>query len=156
MLLNIAGMMPQGSAPLVNAYRNANGIILGKMRMHELSAGATSISPTTANFTAVLNPYNVTHHPGGVHPPSNHLLHTLEQSWLIQCSIIPQWKYGWVLIIQWPFCLGSACKHLMALWDYWSMSLGDASTVPIPCGSKAGSLVNGILTLDCILDCLLV
>ncbi len=72
-----AGMMPLGSAPLVDAYRNANGIILAKMRMHELSAGATSISPTTANFTAVLNPYNVTHHPGGMpctfqptcHPP---------------------------------------------------------------------------------------
>ncbi|KAK9846049.1 hypothetical protein WJX84_006589 [Apatococcus fuscideae] len=58
-------MFPQTSAPLVDAYRSANGIILGKTRMHELSAGATSISPTTANFTAVLNPYNVTHHPGG-------------------------------------------------------------------------------------------
>ena len=59
------GRFPQTSAPLVDTYRNANGVILGKTRMHELSAGATSSSPTTPNFTAVLNPYNVTHHPGG-------------------------------------------------------------------------------------------
>lgn len=63
----LAGMVPQVSAPLVAAYQNANGVILGKTAMHELSAGATSIGPTTPNLTTVLNPYNVTHHPGGVH-----------------------------------------------------------------------------------------
>ena len=41
---------------------NANGIVLGKTRMHELALGATTINP---NGGPVLNPHNNIMHVGG-------------------------------------------------------------------------------------------
>ncbi len=40
----------------------ANGVVMGKTRMHELAYGVTSINPV---FGPVLNPYDVTKIPGG-------------------------------------------------------------------------------------------
>ena len=40
----------------------ANGVVMGKTRMHELAYGVTSINPA---FGPVLNPYDVTKIPGG-------------------------------------------------------------------------------------------
>ena len=42
----------------------ANGVVMGKTRMHELAYGVTSINPV---FGPVLNPYDVTNIPGGTH-----------------------------------------------------------------------------------------
>ena len=53
------------SAPLVDSYKAANGIILGKTVLAELSSSGTSINPTTARLTTPLNPYNNTRHTGG-------------------------------------------------------------------------------------------
>lgn len=57
--------MPPVSAPLIDNYLNANGIIMGKAALHELSFGGTSVGPTSNNLTSVLNPWNVVHHAGG-------------------------------------------------------------------------------------------
>ena len=43
----------------------ANGVVMGKTRMHELAYGVTSINPV---FGPVLNPYDVTKIPGGRFP----------------------------------------------------------------------------------------
>ena len=48
---------------LVQKLEDANGIVMGKTRMHELAYGVTSINPV---FGPVLNPYDVTKIPGGV------------------------------------------------------------------------------------------
>ena len=57
--------MPPFSAPLINKYKEANGIIMGKTAVHELSAGGTSVGPTSNNLSSILNPWKVTHHAGG-------------------------------------------------------------------------------------------
>jgi len=62
-----AGHMPPYSAPLIDMYKQANGIILGKMNMAELSTSIGSINPNIPgnNITTPLNPYNQTKIPGG-------------------------------------------------------------------------------------------
>ena len=60
--LSRAGRMPCNSSALVSRLMNANGIVLGKTRMHELALGATTINP---NGGPVLNPYNNVMHVGG-------------------------------------------------------------------------------------------
>jgi hypothetical protein len=57
-----AGLVQEASSPLVTQLEEANGIVLGKTRMHELAEGYTSIS---AFFGPVLNPYRVDAHVGG-------------------------------------------------------------------------------------------
>jgi len=47
---------------LVRKLRSAGGVILGKLRMHELGGGDTTISPV---YGPTLNPFNVTHTVGG-------------------------------------------------------------------------------------------
>lgn len=54
--------MPAQDAPLIQQLREANGVILGKTRMHELAEGYTS---TSSFYGAVLNPYRVNVHVGG-------------------------------------------------------------------------------------------
>ena len=53
--------MPSNSSALVTRLLNANGVVLGKTRMHELALGATTINP---NGGPVLNPYNNRMHVG--------------------------------------------------------------------------------------------
>lgn len=62
-----AGRMPPFSAPLINAYKQANGIILGKANLAELSWSISSINPNNPNnnVTTPLNPYNQTKIAGG-------------------------------------------------------------------------------------------
>ena len=69
-LIVSAGYMPPFSAPVIDKFRAANGIIMGKTALHELSAGGTSIGPTSNNLSSVLNPYNVRYHCGGKCLPS--------------------------------------------------------------------------------------
>ncbi len=57
-----AGRMPCNSSALVTRLLSANGIVLGKTRMHELAMGATTINP---NGGPVLNPHNNIMHVGG-------------------------------------------------------------------------------------------
>ena len=57
-----AGRMPCNSSALVTRLLDANGIVLGKTRMHELAMGATTINP---NGGPVLNPHNNIMHVGG-------------------------------------------------------------------------------------------
>lgn len=64
-MLVAAGFMPPKSAPLIDNWFAANGIIMGKLALHELSEGGTSVGPTSNNLTSVLNPWNVLHHAGG-------------------------------------------------------------------------------------------
>ncbi|KAL3136240.1 hypothetical protein ABBQ32_007252 [Trebouxia sp. C0010 RCD-2024] len=61
------GHMPPFSAPLIDTYKQANGIILGKMNLAELSTSIGSINPNIPgnNITTPLNPYNQTKIPGG-------------------------------------------------------------------------------------------
>ncbi len=54
--------MPCNSSALVSRLMDANGVVLGKTRMHELAMGATTINP---NGGPVLNPYNNVMHVGG-------------------------------------------------------------------------------------------
>lgn len=49
-------------APVVASVLEANGIVLGKTRMHELAYGGTTINYA---YGPVLNPYNLTMHVGG-------------------------------------------------------------------------------------------
>ena len=67
----VPGFMPPKSAPLIDQWFAANGIVMGKLALHELSEGGTSIGPTSNNLTSVLNPWNVLHHAGGkpAYPP---------------------------------------------------------------------------------------
>ncbi|CAL5224479.1 g7172 [Coccomyxa viridis] len=58
----LRGRMPCNSSALVARLLNANGIVLGKTRMHELAMGATTINP---NGGPVLNPHNNLMHVGG-------------------------------------------------------------------------------------------
>lgn len=60
--------MPCNSSALVTRLLKANGVILGKARMHELAMGATTINP---NGGPVLNPYDNVMHVGGVYPPTH-------------------------------------------------------------------------------------
>ena len=57
------GMVVGKDAPLIEQLRAAHGVVLGKVRMHELAEGYTSIS---AYYGAVLNPYQVDMHVGGM------------------------------------------------------------------------------------------
>ena len=54
-----AGMFPPFSAPLVDQYLNANGIILGKTNLGELQSGYAT-NPTSNGITTALNPYDPT------------------------------------------------------------------------------------------------
>lgn len=56
-------MVQSKDAPLIEQLRAAHGVVLGKMRMHELAEGYTSIS---SYYGAVLNPYQVDAHVGGI------------------------------------------------------------------------------------------
>lgn len=58
-----AGRMPCNNSLLVTRLLAANGVVLGKTRMHELAAGITSIN---VHGGPVLNPYNNRMHVGGV------------------------------------------------------------------------------------------
>ena len=58
----LAGKMPGNSSALTTRLLEAHGVVLGKMRMHELAMGGTSIN---VHGGPVLNPYNNTHHVGG-------------------------------------------------------------------------------------------
>lgn len=60
--MSSAGRMPCNSSALVTRLLDANGIVLGKTRMHELAMGATTINP---NGGPVLNPHNNIMHVGG-------------------------------------------------------------------------------------------
>lgn len=68
--LGFTGHRPPFSAPLIDAYKQANGIILGKMNLAELSTSIGSINPNMPgnNITTPLNPYNQTKIPGGSLP----------------------------------------------------------------------------------------
>lgn len=68
-----AGRMPCNSSALVARLLNANGIVLGKTRMHELAMGATTINP---NGGPVLNPHNNLMHVGGENAPATSPLET--------------------------------------------------------------------------------
>lgn len=58
-----ADTAPQkNSTDYVRRLIAANGVVMGKTRMHELAYGVTSINPA---FGPVLNPYDVTRIPGG-------------------------------------------------------------------------------------------
>ena len=50
---HVAGMRPFNNSPLVTRLQRANGIVLGKTRMHELAFGGSTIAP---GFHTVLNP----------------------------------------------------------------------------------------------------
>lgn len=56
------GNVPQNNSVIVDRFLAANGVVLGKTRMHELAYGVTSINPY---FGPVLNPYNNSCHTGG-------------------------------------------------------------------------------------------
>ena len=64
-----ADAYPNRSAPLIDMYLQANGIILGKAALDELQDGGNSVNPT--NFyadgliTTMLNAYNQTRIAGG-------------------------------------------------------------------------------------------
>ena len=63
LLLPCVGTAPQrNSSDYVRKLLAANGVVMGKTRMHELAYGVTSINPV---FGPVLNPYDVTKIPGG-------------------------------------------------------------------------------------------
>ena len=57
-----AGLVLETSSPLVTQLESANGVVLGKTRMHELAEGYTTIS---AYYGPTLNPYRVDAHVGG-------------------------------------------------------------------------------------------
>ena len=54
--------MPSNTSVLIEKVLAANGIVLGKTRMHELAYGVTTINPY---YGPVLNPYDNTCHVGG-------------------------------------------------------------------------------------------
>lgn len=86
----LEGHFPPVESLLARRLKDAHGIVLGKLRMHELGGGDTTVNPvygractrpsarpsevdsyswvTTLAFLVrrpTLNPHNVTHHPGG-------------------------------------------------------------------------------------------
>ncbi|KAK9812686.1 hypothetical protein WJX72_002003 [[Myrmecia] bisecta] len=58
----LEGHYPPTSSPIATRLLKANGVVLGKTRMHELAAGITSINPY---YGPVLNPHNPVMHVGG-------------------------------------------------------------------------------------------
>ncbi|KAK9812807.1 hypothetical protein WJX72_004169 [[Myrmecia] bisecta] len=58
----LEGAHPPASSPIVTRLLKANGVVLGKTRMHELANGITSINPY---YGPVLNPHNPAMHVGG-------------------------------------------------------------------------------------------
>ncbi len=64
-----ADAYPTSSAPLINSYLAANGIIMGKAALNELQDGGNSVNPTTQYkyglITTMLNAYNQTRIAGG-------------------------------------------------------------------------------------------
>lgn len=70
---SFTGLFPATSAPLVDQYLAANGIILGKANLGELQSGGAT-NPTVSgtnregfvyNITTALNPYDPTRTPQG-------------------------------------------------------------------------------------------
>lgn len=55
----LADLFPPFSAPLVDQYLNANGIILGKANLGEMQSGYAT-NPTSNGITTALNPYDPT------------------------------------------------------------------------------------------------
>ncbi|DBB14631.1 TPA: hypothetical protein ACH3X3_004893 [Trebouxia sp. C0006] len=55
----LADFFPASSAPLVNQYLAANGIVLGKANLGELQSGYAT-NPTSNGITTALNPYDPT------------------------------------------------------------------------------------------------
>lgn len=55
----ITDFFPSSSAPLVNQYLAANGIVLGKANLGELQSGYAT-NPTSNGITTALNPYDPT------------------------------------------------------------------------------------------------
>ncbi len=68
-ILNTADAYPTSSAPLINSYLAANGIIMGKAALDELQDGGNSVNPTNQYeyglITTMLNAYNQTRIAGG-------------------------------------------------------------------------------------------
>jgi mandelamide amidase len=64
---SLSNAYPPFSAPLIDAYIAANGIIMGKTNLAELSSSVTSINPNMPgnNITTPLNAYNQTKISGG-------------------------------------------------------------------------------------------
>ena len=60
--LCIVDHRPKKSAPLIDTFEKAGGIVLGKATMHELAEGFTTISTF---FGPTLNPYRNDYHVGG-------------------------------------------------------------------------------------------
>ncbi len=64
-----ADAYPTSSAPLIDSYLAANGIIMGKAALDELQDGGNSVNPTTQYeyglITTMLNAYNQTRIAGG-------------------------------------------------------------------------------------------
>ena len=64
-----ADAYPTSSAPLINSYLAANGIIMGKAALDELQDGGNSVNPTNQYeyglITTMLNAYNQTRIAGG-------------------------------------------------------------------------------------------
>lgn len=54
-----ADFYPASSAPLVDQYLAANGIVLGKANLGELQSGYAT-NPTSNGITTALNPYDPT------------------------------------------------------------------------------------------------
>ena len=55
----VADFFPASSAPLVDQYLAANGIVLGKANLGELQSGYAT-NPTSNGITTALNPYDPT------------------------------------------------------------------------------------------------
>lgn len=60
--LALAGRVPQGDAFQVKRLRDAGAVILGKVNLHELALGLTSVSSLGGQ---TLNPYDLARAPGG-------------------------------------------------------------------------------------------
>ena len=97
--------MPLRNNPLVTRLRNANGVVLGKTRMHELAYGITTINPDNGT---VLNPYNNLMHCGGssggtasiVAARGGSLCSCFGSAWL---EILPKWRAHHPTLFQRPF-----------------------------------------------------
>ena len=62
-----ADFFPTFSAPLVDQYLAANGIVLGKANLGELQSGYAT-NPTSNGITTALNPYDPTRTASGKLP----------------------------------------------------------------------------------------
>ena len=69
-VLHAADAFPTRSAPLIDMYKAAGGIIMGKAALDELQDGGNSVNPTTQYagglITTMLNAYNQTRIAGGL------------------------------------------------------------------------------------------